>query len=278
MISMVQPLHVGNALRLFIEPPVGAVEWKILRKGNGVFSGHNDPAALLAYQGDDRVVIDIASITNGVMQFYCPFYTTDKVTWTAGAVASGTAHADYEEHTTDVLTYLRDRLEVGLKEECDRGTFATELGYVQVYTAPPSMERDLRFPLVTLHLDNEEPSERGIGDVISGDVFDSVGFDWQESEGWLAGVRVTVIGWSLNGDERLELRKAIRRLVLANLTVFEGLGWSQVSLSQQDVDAVNGEYPSPLYQAMGTFSCVAPVRVGGSVDAISDVISRSLNG
>jgi len=90
-------------------------------------------------------------------------------------------------------------------------------------------------------------------------------------------VRVTVVGWSLNSDQRIELRKAIRRLIIGNLDVFDGFGWAEVSLSLQDIDAINGEYPAQLYQAVGTFSCVAPVRVGGPVAAISQVISRSAN-
>lgn len=273
MISMIQSIHVGNALRLFLEPPATAIEWKVLRKGSAAFSGHDDPAALLVYRGDDRVIVDTENLQNEVMQFYRPYYTTDSATWTDGAGASGTPRAIYQDHTNDVLSHLRDRLELGLKAECDRGNFQTELGYIQVYTAPPSLERDLRFPLVTLHLESEEPVERGIGEVISGDEFDSIGFDWQESEGWLASVRVAIVGWSLNSDERIELRKAIRRLVVANLTVFEGFGWSLINLSQQDNDAINGEYPSPIYQVMGSFSCIAPVRVSGTVDAISQVVS-----
>lgn len=271
MISMVEPLHAGTALRLFIEPPVGAVEWKILCKGSGSFSDANDATARLAYQGSEIVVVDATALQNQVMAFYCPFYTTDGQTWTAGPVASGTPVADYTEYTTDVLSDLRQRLEDGLKVECDRGTFVTELGYIQVYTAPPSLEQNLRFPLVTVHMEGEEPAERGLGEMMSTDEFDSIGGEWNEAEGWLANVRVGVVGWALNSDERIELRKAIRRIVVANLTVFESFGWSHVSLQQQDVDAVNGEYPSPIYQVMNTFSCIAPVRVGGPVDAITDV-------
>ncbi len=271
MISMIQPLHVGNAIRLFLEPPANAVEWKVLRKGSGTFPGHDDPSALLAYQGDENVIVDVSSLQNEVLQFYCAFYTADRTTWTASNVVSATPRANYEDHTTDVLSYLRDRLQEGLLVECQRGNFQTELGYIQVYTAPPSLERDLRFPLVTLHLESEEPAERGLGETISGDEFDAIGFDWQESEGWLAGVRITIVGWSLNSDERIELRRAIRRLIVGNLPVFDSLGWVQVGLSQQDVDAINGEYPSPIYQVMSMFSCIAPVRVSGKVDAVSQV-------
>lgn len=271
MISIVQPLHIGNALRLFIEPPAGALRWRVLRKGSDAFAGHDDPSALVAYEGDDKVVLDFTALPNEVMAFYRPFYTADGVTWSAGPTSSGTPRATYEEFTTDVMTLLRDRLEAGLKVEVERGNLINELGYVQVYTAPPSLERDLRFPLVTMSMDNDSSDTRAIGEDISGDEFDAVGFGWNESEGWLANVQVTITGWSLNSDERIELRKAIRRVLIANLSVFDEEGMVQINLSMNDVDAVSGEYAAPLYQVMANFSCIAPVRVGGAVQAVKTV-------
>jgi hypothetical protein len=277
MITMIQSLHVGNALRLFIQPPAGAVRWKVLRNGNGIFSGHDDASAIVAHEGDDHVVLDTAFLQNEVMAFYKPFYTADGVTWTAGAVANGTPAATYEEYSTDVMSLLRERLEAGLLVEVQRGNLVNELGYIQVYTAAPSLERDLRMPLVTMHLENEEPGERGIGEYIGGDEFDSISQDWVDADGWLSSVRVAIIGWSLNGDERIELRKAIRRVVVANLAVFEAAGWNTVNLSQQDLDAISGEYPAPMYQVMNTFTCLAPVRVGGRTSGVNEVISARSN-
>jgi hypothetical protein len=273
VISIVQPLHVGNALRLFIEPPAGSVRWKVLRKGSDTFSVHDDASAVVAYEGDERVVVDSAYLQNEVMAFYRPFYTADGLTWTPGATASGTPAAIYEDMSTDVLSVLRSRIESGLLVECQRGNIVTDLGYVQVYTASPSLERDLAMPLVTVHLENEEPGERFLGEDMIGDQYDAIGDDWTESEGWLANVSVTMIGWSLNSDERMELRKAIRRIVVANMPVFADEGWQQCNLSQQDIDAVNGEYPAHIYQVMSTFSCLAPVRVGGKVEPVREVIS-----
>lgn len=270
MISIVQPLHIGNALRLFIEPPAGALRWRVLRKGSDAFAGHDDPSALVAYEGDDKVVLDFTALPNEVMAFYRPFYTADGVTWSAGPTSSGTPRATYEEFTTDVMTLLRDRLEAGLKVEVERGNLINELGYVQVYTAPPSLERDLRFPLVTMSMDNDSSDTRAIGEDISGDEFDAVGFGWNESEGWLANVQVTITGWSLNSDERIELRKAIRRIIIANFPVFADAGMEQIDLHMSDNDAVNGEYSAPLYLTNGTLSCIAPVRVGGNVSAVVD--------
>jgi len=272
MITMVQPLHVGNALRLFIEPPADAVRWRVLRKGSDTFSGDpEDPSALVAYEGDERVVVDAAHLQNEVMAFYRPFYLSLAGIWTPGPTAHGTPASIYEEHTTDVMSLVRERLEAGLKVEVERGSLVHELGYVQVYTAPPSQEQNLLFPLVTITLSSESSDVRAVGETISGDEFDSIGFDWSESEGWLASVQLEVTGWSLNSDERIELRRAIRRVVLANLPVFAAHGIDQVNLSMSDNDAVNGEYGAPVYQVMASFSCVAPVRVGGRVDAISEV-------
>ena len=272
MITMVQPLHVGNALRLFIEPPADAVRWRVLRKGSDTFSGDpDDPSALVAYEGDERVVVDAAHLQNEVMAFYRPFYLSLAGIWTPGQTAYGTPASIYEERTTDVMSLVRERLEAGLKVEVERGSLVHELGYVQVYTAPPSQEQNLLFPLVTITLSSESSDVRAVGETISGDEFDSIGFDWSESEGWLASVQLEVTGWSLNSDERIELRRAIRRVVLANLPVFAAHGIDQVNLSMSDNDAVNGEYGAPVYQVMANFSCVAPVRVGGRVDAISEV-------
>lgn len=277
MISLVQPLYAGNALRLFIEPPAGAAHWKVLRKGSDTFASHDDPSAYLAYDGSERIVVDAAFLQNDVMAFYRPFYTSDGITWEAGPTSTGTPAATYGEATTDVLDLIRDRLESGLKVECDRGTFATQLGYIQIIRGAPSLERDMQFPLVTCHLEAEDQNTRAIGEDVMGDLYDTVGDAWEESEGWLANVRLTLIGWSLNGDERNDLRKAIRRVIMANLPVFSSFGWEQVELRQEDIDAVNGEYQAPLYQAMNTFSCVAPVRVTGAIQPVRDIILSRIN-
>lgn len=269
---MVQPLYVGNALRLFLEPPAGATSWRVYRKASDTFTGMDDPSALLVHDGNDKVFVDAHFLQNEVMAFYKPWYSADGgVTWTPGPASSGTPRPAYTDHSPDVLGVLRDRLEAGLKIECDRGNFAAELGYIQVYTAPPSLERDLRFPVVTLHLETESPEDRAIGENITGDENDMIGVDWSHSDGWWARTVIHAVGWSLNSDERIELRKAIRRLIVANLSVFSEVGIEQVSITQQDIDAVNGEYPSPIYQVMTMFSCVAPVRVAGAEPSILDV-------
>jgi hypothetical protein len=271
MITMIQPIASGNALRIFLSPPAGSLRWRVLRNGSDSFANESDPNAIIAYEGDDEIFVDVSFLQNEVMAFYRAYYF-DGTSWTASATANGTPVSNYEEFTTDVMSLLRSRIEAGMKVEVERGNIiAEELGYVQVYTAPPSLEGSLRFPLITMHMINENSGIRGIGENISGDEFDAVGFDWLDSEGWISDVQMTIVCWSLNSDERIELRKALRRVIIANLPVLSSQGIEQVNVGMQDVDAINGEYDANLYQVVCNFSCIAPVRVGSKVAAISDV-------
>lgn len=264
-------------MRLILEPPTDAVRWKLLRKGSDTFTDITDETAFLAYDGDESVITDTGFLQNATMYFYRPFYTVDGLAWTAGNTASGTPAATYEENTSDAFSLLRDRLEAGLKVECDRGTFATELGYIQVYTAPPGMEDTLRFPLVTLHYESTGRGESGIGESFGNDEFDPVSQDWSDNEGWLSNDRIQVVAWSLNSDERVDLRKALRRIIIGNLGIFSAAGIDQVDFQQSDLDFLNGEFGAPMYQISCEFSCLAPVSVGGRVSAVRDITVEATN-
>ena len=258
MIHTIQPLYAGNALRLFMSPPAGAVLWRVLRKGSDTFTGHDDSSALVAYEGTEKVWLDFESLTNDVAAFYKPYYQDSAGAWTAGTTSHGTPTATYKDNTTDVVGVVRDRLERGLKVECDRGNLVTDLGYVQVMIASPIFE-NVKFPLVTIHVENQEPEAHGIGDILDNEN----GFSFNDERGFLRNVGLTIIAWSLNGDERKHLRDAISAILQANRDVFDAAGVVQITWSQSDIDAVNGEYPAPIFQAMTNLSCVAPVRVGG---------------
>lgn len=277
MISMVHPLPIGNALRLFLQPQAGAVLWRVLRKDQDDFSGPDDPSALLVHEGDMTGLVDAEFLANGVQVFYRPYYRMADGSWVAGPVAVGTPAATYQDLSTDALTVVRDRLEAGLQVEVQRGSIASNLGYVQAFTAPPAFDV-VHFPAVTIHVESEKPSDRGIGDYIGGDALDFEDGQWSDSEGWFADVHLQIIGWSMNADERASIRQAIRRVIAGNLSVFSGLGLDLVSLQQSDVDLMNGEYGVPqMFQSAGSFPCLAPVRVAGEVPAISDavVLARS---
>ncbi|WP_441280570.1 hypothetical protein [Tardiphaga sp. 862_B3_N1_1] len=268
-------------MRLILEPPAGAVLWRILRKASDSFAGHDDASAAVIYEGNETTLVDAHYLQNDAMAFYRPFYSADDgATWSAAATVNATPRATYHDYSTDVMDFLRDRLEAGLKVEVERGVIAADHGYVQVFSAPP-LQETAHFPVVTLHLESEKPAERAIGEYIGGDEFDISAGDWEDSDGWLADVRLQVIGWSLNADERKELRKAIRRVIVGNLSVLNAHGIEQIELEQSDVDAMNGEYGVPqMFQTVGVFTCLAAVNVGGKVNAIKDVEvnARSIDG
>lgn len=269
MITTAMPLSAGNAIRLFLDPPAGATTWRVLRKGADDFVDENDDGAIAVYQGDERVVVDASYLQNGVAQFYRPFYWVSGA-WQPGATTMATPNATYEDASTDALDILRDRLEAGLFVECERGNFRTKTGTIGVLTAPPTVDT-ANFPMVTVHLSGENPEVRGVGEDIGGLGFDELEGEWLDTEGWIARVQLAIIVWSLNPDERRDLRKAVRAIIVANLSVFEGLGVSQISLALQDVDAVNGEFNAPIYQSLGTFDCLAPVRVASPAKPIETV-------
>lgn len=272
MISTIRPIFSGNALRLFLEPPSGALEWKILRKSSDTFTGPTDASAYVAYAGTDLQIVDAASLQNDTPVFYRAYYFNGS-TWTASATASGTPSASYGDSSTDALGLLRERLEAGLAVEVSRGTFTPEQGYIQVLTAPPISDGGVHMPVVTVHLTNEEPAERAIGEQIAADEFSYVDGAWEESEGWLARVQIEIVGWSLNPDERIEMRKALRRILVANLSVFDAAGMVEINFNMSDLDALNGEYAANIFQVVCGFSCLAPVRVTSEATAINSVVS-----
>ncbi|WNL63639.1 head-to-tail adaptor [Aeromonas phage ST4] len=262
MISMVQPMAIGNALKLHLTPPANAEYWRVLRKGTDDIVDEDDASAIVAYEGDHRLFVDTAFLTNEVRAYYTPFYRVAGA-WVRGQGNYGTPTPTYEDYSTEVLGVVRDRLEAGLAIEVQRGNLMNELGYIQVLTAPPNVNMNIQFPLVTLSLETESRDLRGIGEDTMGDFLEAESDEWLEHEGWLASVQVAIIGWSLNPDERLELRKAIRRIIVGNLTVFADKGMSLPNLSLKNDDAVNGEYgETPMYLVTGFYTCIAPVRVG----------------
>lgn len=265
-ISLLQPLHIGNAVRVFIAPPAGTVRLKVLRKTVNAFIDHGDIAAFVIEDGVERVVLDTDALVNGVIHYYALF-VFDGTTWVADGVAAVTPAASFAQLGTDVLAFVRDRLDLGLKVIVDRGVVHHQNGHIQVLTAPPLFDEAM-WPLVTVHLQQDASGERAIGEEFSGDTFD--GGEWTSYEGWLSRVNLMIVGWCLNPDERIALRKAIKDVLIANLAVFDTAGMLQIDVSQSDTEDFQS-YNAPVYQATTTLTCLAPSYVAAFDNAIIDV-------
>lgn len=266
---MVISLASGNALKVFLMPPAGAQKWRVLRKDSDTFTDQNDSSAYVAYEGDERYFVDAAYLQNGVAAYYEAFYWTGSA-WVGSASKSGTPVATYGDRSADPLSFLRDRLEAGLAVEVARKALVPVSGVIEVVNASPQYEPS-RWPIVSVLLIGENQIDRAIGEFYEADSFDSESGLWTESEGWLSHVQINVSGWTENSDERIALRQALRRIVIANLPVFDAQGFTQIEFQQNDMDHVGGEYPAPVYQTSSTFTCIAPVIVGDTVGSISDV-------
>lgn len=265
-------LPVGNALKVFMIPESGAAMWCLMRNTTGTFLGPgNDPASSVIYCGDQQqYVVDAFGLLNGIEYSYCLFSTLDGTNWTPSTVFTGTPNAIYADQTVDVLTVLRDRISRGMQVEVSRGTLRPHSGQIPVLNAPPSFE-DTRWPMVSIHVSSEGPTERGIGEAIGSDDWDPETSQWKEGEGWMASAVLSVVGWSKNSDERIALRQAIRRLVIANLPVFDGFGLLKIDINQSDQDFVSGEYPAPVFSTVCSFSCLAPAYVTDEVPVFESV-------
>ncbi|MGF6641765.1 hypothetical protein [Paraburkholderia sp. MM6662-R1] len=267
-ISKLSPLPIGNALRIFLEPPPSALLWRVLRTTQTSFVDEDDPNAVVVFQGDQqKYLVDTDGLVNDAPYTYGAFYF-DGTSWTPSDVVTATPTATYSDQTTDVLSLVRERLDVGLQIEVARGSLSPQSGAIAVLNAPPAFD-DTRFPVVTVQVVSDGSRLRAIGELVSEDERDALTGQFTDAEGWLAHTQLSVIGWSKNADERIALRKVIRRLVIGNLAVFDAAGMDQIDFTQTDVNEMSQQ--PPLYASEGTFTCVAPAVVLGEVGPVTDV-------
>lgn len=273
MISMVQKIPCGNALRILTMPPTKAATVRLLRKDEDTFSGWNDPDALVISHGPERCITDTMGLYNGIQVFYRAYYLING-NWIATTTVAATPQPTFTDVSVDPMAIVRDRLELGLQVHVQRGVIQHDRGFVPVLTASPQIE-DVPLPLVTVHLAHESPDMRSIGELIGSDVYSNEEGMWHSFEGGYSRTDLTIVGWSLNADERMVIRNALKAVLMANLPVFDATGLMQVSWTFSDVEDFE-TYAAPVYQAMCNFTCYAPSAVDGVDPAIRDVVVHQI--
>lgn len=274
MISFADPLPAGNAVRLHLAPPIGALEWRVLRRPTDDFTGHEDPGALrvgLDYGPRPGGILDTDKLLNGSPVVY-RFYWRDAIGWKTNGTRTVTPAATYQGEGPDAAAVLRERIALGLAEEIRRGALKPASGRIHVVTAPFGAPDDKSLPAVSVHLDTDQPANRFLGEVVEAQLPGGIGDDHRGSEGQLSRVALNVTAVSLNGDERSALRRALKRIVLANMPVFDEAGLLLCEFAQRDTEEVHGANGAVLYFAQGSFSCVAPAVVSWPVTVIADVV------
>jgi hypothetical protein len=269
MINFLQPISIGNGIRALWSPAAGTVRTRLLRKLTDDFSGPTDSNAALLYEGDERSFLDVQTLNNGTVYYYRT-YDFNGTTWTASPTASATPAETAGVGGPDPLTLVRDRLAAGLKAEVAAGRLRHDTGAIPCLTAPPTFEQT-KFPVVTVHLRNDAPAVRGVGETLAADAFDADADLWTASEGWLSSVQLDIVGWVVgNADTRIALRKAIKKILVGNLSVFDAAGMVQIEFSQSDIEDFES-YNAPVYQTMCSFSCLSPFVVSATEGAVDDV-------
>lgn len=259
------PIPIGNAAQLSIRtPPAGARKWRICRATTPPDTVDDGE---VIYEGDDQSVIDHA-IVNDTLYHYAAWFTRDGTTWTGPQRASVRANPEYGFIGSDAQELVRDRLRDGLAVEVAAGRLLPPPGasVIEVFTAPPRFD-SVPFPCVSVHLDSDGPAERGIGD----DMLNAEEMGgWIEGDGWISRFDLTVMGWCLNPDERIALRKAIKKMIIGNFPVFAGAGLIQIDFHQRDEEDFQS-YNAPIYMTRGMFTCLSSYAVTRHIDPISDV-------
>lgn len=270
MIILIQPLAAGNALRIALAPPVGAGVVRLLRKDADTFIGEADPGAVIVHEGTERAITDFSGLLNGVAVWYKPYYRVGAA-WVTAPSVSAVPAAGFVDLSIDTLSFIRERLEFGLKSFVDNQTIQHVRGYVPVLKASPQAE-DVPMPLVTIHLQNESAEIRAIGEESGVPMFDEDNAEWHSVEGGFDRVEITIGIWSLNSDERITMRRALRAILNANLPVFDAAGMLLCQWSMQDMEDYT-TYSSPVFQTICSFSCLAPAAISDTELPIIDVLA-----
>lgn len=270
MITLIEVLGIGSAIRIHLAPASNASSWRLLRKSSDNFSGPTDAAAIVVYSGNNEtVILDWTALLNGYEYSY-KLYSFVAGEWVASATKAATVAATADPVTVDVRSVVRDRLDAGLQVEVAAGRLFNKENRIQVLTAPP-LYSNVAWPIVSVHLESDSAEIRGIGEILGDDEFDIESDTWGDVEGWLSRWTITIVGWSLNPDERIVLSQAIKKIIIGNLPVFDSVGMIQVDFSQRDVEDFE-RYDAPVYQTYCTLTCLAASLVESRISAISDTL------
>lgn len=246
-INLAQPISCGNAVRLVLSPSEGEARWRVLRREDEDFTGHDDPAAVLVHDGDDRFLTDCRLLVNGTTYHYAAYGEVSPGVWSDPVLAAVTPTAAWSDLSIDVQELVRERLDVTLNGMLQRSQIKLTKSSIKVLSIPFYTQGE-GLPVVTVLYGNGSSVVRGLGEVVAQDT--QVDDAWDGAQGWHAAVTLEITVFSLNADERNVLRRALEAAVAANLSVLEAQGLNMVEVQSvsdtEDTQSMN----VPLYQTM----------------------------
>lgn len=277
-IALLRTLPIGHAVELVVSLDPGTMAWHVLRRTDDDFPVDplDDTNSVVIHveqcaptdHARQIPVLDLKDVRHGQPYWYIA-YGYDGLQWRGASPQPFTPQPHAHVRSIDPLTLLRDRLIVGLQDAVIAGRLKPASGNLPVLTAPPQTDTTT-WPLVTLHLETDTAAERAIGEQIDQDYRRLTDGDWQETEGWLSRIEISVVGWSQNPDERSVLRQELKHLIIGNLPVFAALGLITPDWNQRDSEDFT-TYNAPVYQTAGAFSCLVPSALTWTVPDITAI-------
>jgi hypothetical protein len=263
MIQFLHALPCGNAVSITLDPH--GVPWVLLRRTDDEFVGYPDGEAVLVRAGDgtetSHTVIDYSGLVNGETVWYQMFFQSDDGWYTVEDPESVTPTYETQPgfQIPDPVTLVRSRLDLGVQSEVAAGNLTHPRGKIDILRSPPIID-NVVFPCITVLLESTTPEERGIGDIVQPDWFDPDADRWESYTGWLDRTRIQIGVWSLNAEERDDVRRAVQKILTTNLPIFDDAGLLLIEFPpSESFDPAS--FGVPVYQSVFAFSCLHPSLV-----------------
>lgn len=277
MIAFAYAPPCGTAASLTLGLSADAEAWRLLRRPDEDFDATDGATVVIASgepTGELIPILDYADLTNGVPAYYRLDERVDGA-WvpsgdTAEIVPAYLAEPLYR--SPDLASLMRDRLASALKAEVVAGRLRHESGEIPVLTAYPQID-SARLPLVTVILTDRRAEVRGIGEIVTPDLWE--GGAWDSFEGWLDRSTIQIGVWSLNHVDRLQLRDAVQRAILLNLPILDDAGFTLPDLSESDTQDFE-TFGAPVYQSIFTLSALHAALVRTVTPAIR-IVEATVN-
>lgn len=291
-----RPFDFGGAVRLLWVNPSDATfdHVIILRKATNDISGPTDPAAILVNRGIGKQAEEFRSVflpnditssdlyrtilDDGIQSWASTIYykifasnADESDISTASVIAVSLPQVStFEEF--DVIGSLLTFIKSYLKQQIVTGALRLPVGKtdIDVIDGPPLLDA-ISFPIVSLHLDQDQPIGFSIGDNIGH--MDEDGDDTVLRRGFMSNVTIAVVGVTDNPEIRRLLYRALKGALIAGRQLMEQHGMLNMELSGRfNEDFIN--YDMPLFSAEMTLrgsiatSVMVPPQQGiiGTID------------
>jgi len=281
----VRPFTFGGAVRLLWVEPTDATydHVVILRKASPTFSGINDVSATRIYSGVGQLAREYRSVflpgdvasSNAYRTILDTLIAEWNQTTYYALYAANAAESDVSSAVVlaavlppvstveelDIIGTLLPFIASYLKAQIAVGMLALPQGMteIQVIDGPPLIDT-IRFPVVSLHLDDDHPTGFAIGDEIGH--LDETGDDVVARRGLLSAVTVAVVGVTDNPEIRRALYRSLKACLIAGRQLLEQTGLVNMEVSGRYAEDF-ANYDMPLYSAelilRGTVSSAASV-------------------